>query len=139
MKNSYTENLGCFGSRERHMAAELLAASLPDNFCNSGVRVAMNMSSGYVFLVNDDYQVAMMNGDTLQVFHTTPYHGFEGFIEDLIAENDPDDMNAEDANYIVEQAETELIELPEKWYAYWLYVNQKETKWDRKVNDDETV
>ena len=65
--------------------------------------------------------------------------GFEGFIEDLIAENDPDDMNAEDANYIVEQAETELIELPEKWYAYWLYVNQKETKWDRKVNDDETV
>ena len=139
MENYYTENLADFGSRERHMAAELLAASLPDNFYNKGVKVAMNMSSGYVFLVNDDYQVAMMNGDTLQVFHTTPYDGLEGFIEDLISENDPDDMNAEDANYIVEQAETELIELPTKWYAYWLYMNQKETKWDRKVNDDETV
>lgn len=126
MQNYYTENLADFGSRERHMAAELLAASLPHNFYNGGVRVAFNALSGYVFLVNDDYQVAMMNGDTLQVFHTTPYHGFEGFIEDLIAEYNPDDMNAEDANYIVEQAETELIELPAKWYAYWLYMNQAE-------------
>ena len=58
----YTENLAEFGSRERAIAGELLSLPLPDNFGTTGVRVVFNKNSGFVFLVNDDYQCAMMNG-----------------------------------------------------------------------------
>ena len=127
MINYYTENLADFGYRERQLAGELLQARLPDNFYNSGVRIGFNKNSGYVFLTNDDYQVAMFNGDELALFHTTSYSGLEGFIEDLIADYDPKDINEEDANYIIEQAEAEGVkELPSAWYAFGLYKKQKE-------------
>lgn len=112
---SYTENLAQFGVRERHIAAELLSQPLPDNFSDSGVRVAFNMNSGYVFLVNDDYQCAMMNGDKLEIFHSTPYEGHEGFLSDLLDEYSPDDLNSEDADYLRDAAEDEGVTLPEAW------------------------
>ncbi len=59
MSDFYTEDLAEFGSRERKMAAELLSQPLPDNFSTDGVRVAFNKNSGFVFLVNDDYQCAI--------------------------------------------------------------------------------
>ena len=111
----YTEDLADFGSRERAMAAELLAKPLPETFTDDGVKLAMNRNSGYVFLVNSDYQCAMMNGDKLQVFHSTPYSGLEGFIEDLLTENDPDEIHHEDAEYIRDMAEAEGVELPDNW------------------------
>jgi hypothetical protein len=116
--NFYTENLADFGSRERAMAGELLSADLPRNFNAVGVRVAMNMNSGYVFLVNDDYQVAMMNGYHMAIFHTTPYHGHEGFLEDLLNELHPDDLNQEDIDYILRESEIEHIDLPIIWQNY---------------------
>ena len=116
--NFYTENLADFGSRERAMAGELLSADLPRNFNAEGVRVAMNMNSGYVFLVNDDYQVAMMNGYHMAIFHTTPYHGHEGFLEDLLNELHPDDLNQEDIDYILRESEIEHIDLPVIWQYY---------------------
>jgi hypothetical protein len=116
--NFYTENLADFGSRERAMAGELLSADLPRNFNGSGVRVAFNMNSGYVFLVNDDYQVAMMNGYHMAIFHTTPYHGHEGFLEDLLNELTPDELNQEDIDYILREVEIENIDLPEIWQKY---------------------
>ena len=70
--NAYTENLADFGAREREMAAKLLAAGLPDGFNDGGVKLAFNRNSGYVFLVNEDYQVAMMNGGNMQLFHSLP-------------------------------------------------------------------
>ena len=105
MSDFYTEDLAEFGSRERLMAGELLSADLPRNFNGSGVRVAFNKNSGYVFLVNDDYQCAMMNGYHMAIFHNTPYHGHEGFIEDLLNEYKPDELNEEDINYILENCE----------------------------------
>lgn len=116
--NFYTENLADFGSRERAMAGELLSADLPRNFNAVGVRVAMNMNSGYVFLVNDDFQVAMMNGYHMAIFHTTPYHGHEGFLEDLLNELHPDDLNQEDIDYILRESEIESLDLPEVWQNY---------------------
>lgn len=116
--NFYTENLADFGSRERAMAGELLSADLPRNFNAVGVRVAMNMNSGYVFLVNDDFQVAMMNGYHMAIFHTTPYHGHEGFLEDLLNELHPDDLNQEDIDYILRESEIESLNLPEVWQNY---------------------
>jgi len=43
----------------------------------------MNIQSGYVFLTNSEFQVAMMNGDKLEVFYTDFETGEEGFLEDL--------------------------------------------------------
>ena len=111
----YTEDLADFGSRERSMAAELLACRLPEGFSDDGVKLAMNRNSGFVFLVNADYQCAMMNGDELQIFHTTPYSGLEGFIVDLLDENKPDELNSDDAEYIRDAAEAECVDLPEAW------------------------
>jgi hypothetical protein len=113
--DTYTENLADFGTRERRMAAELLAADFPFTFSDDGVRVAMNQNSGFVFLVNNDYQCAMMNGDTMEIFHSTPYDGHEGFLSDLLDEYGPDDLNSEDADYLRDAAEAEGIELPESW------------------------
>jgi hypothetical protein len=126
MTNYYTENMADFGSRERHMAAEILSKDFPHGFYDEGVRIAFNMSSGYVFLTNDDYQVAMLNGDKLALWHSTPYSGLEGFIEDLIAEHSPNDINSEDADYIIERAQEELIELPSTWFSYHLFKSNKE-------------
>jgi hypothetical protein len=126
MENYYTENLAGFGYRERDLASDLLKASLPDNFYDQGVKVAFNAMSGYVFLTNDDYQVAMFNGDKLALWHSTPYSGLEGFIDELISENEPNDINSEDADYIIEAAQNELVELPASWYSYWLFKTQKE-------------
>ena len=89
MQNVYTENLSDIITfdRERALAIELLQAwgeqGLPDDFYEEGVKVAFNRNSGYVFLVNDEYQCAMMNGDKLEIHYTSPYDGHEGFIDEL--------------------------------------------------------
>ena len=103
MQDFYTEDLGKFGHRERVELEKILHAwneyGLPDGFEYDNVRPAFNMNSGYVFLVNNCYQVAMLNGEKLEIWHTTPYDGHEGFIEDL-TELDPDTLNSEDIEYI---------------------------------------
>jgi hypothetical protein len=114
----YTENLAEFGSRELKMAGELLQADFPENFSNDGVRIAFNKMSGNVFLVNDEYQVAMFNGNDLELFHNTPYDGLEGFVIDLLDEHSPEDLHYEDAIYIYTQAVQEGIELPENWAKF---------------------
>lgn len=89
MINVYTENLNDIISndRERALAIELLQAwgeqGLPSDFYEEGVKLAFNRNSGNVFLVNEDYQCAMMNDGILESFYTSPYHGHEGFINDL--------------------------------------------------------
>lgn len=81
-----TTNLADFGSRERNMLIELLQAwrdqGLPDDFYEEDVVAMMNRNSGCVFLTNSDYQVAMMNGDKLEIWHNCPNCGHEGFEED---------------------------------------------------------
>lgn len=114
----YTENLADFGSREREMAGELLSNRYPSSFSTDGVRVAFNMYSGYVFLVNNDHQIAMMNGDVMEIFHSTPYHGHEGFLEDLLNELNPNELNQEDIDYLLRESEIENLDLPEVWQKY---------------------
>lgn len=85
-----TTDLSKFGYREKKMAADLLNAmcdgALPADFENNEVTVMMNTSSGNVFLTNSEYQVAMMNGDKLESFYSSPYKGIEGFYDDLLDE-----------------------------------------------------
>jgi len=120
--SNYTEDLAEFGWTEKQEAGRLLQAYLPYGFYNEGVRVGFNKMSGYVFLVNDDYQCAMFNGDNVEIFHSTPYHSHEGFISDLIIELDPDDLNQEDIDYILQYAILESIDIPvsDKWFAHYL-------------------
>jgi hypothetical protein len=119
MQDYYTENLADFGFREIRMLRDTLTAwlenGLPEGFWHEGVKPAMNRNSGYVFLTNDDYQVAMLSEDSLQIFHSLPYGGAEGFLSDLIEENNPDDLHADDVEYILNAAETAGIELPLPW------------------------
>jgi len=86
VKDPTTTDLACFGSRERWMLVELLTAwdkhGLPIDFYDDEVRPMMNRNSGNVFLTNLEYQVAMMNGDKLEIWHHCGNYGHEGFHED---------------------------------------------------------
>ncbi len=86
----YTENLsdilGC--SREREMVRDILNAwgnhGLPVDFYNDGVKIGFNKQSGNVFLVNSDYQCCMVVDGKLESFYVSPYHGIEGFFDELV-------------------------------------------------------
>lgn len=80
-----TTDLADFGFRELRMAAELLTAycKTPPDFLGDGVRLMMNTHSGCVFLTDEDYSVAMMNGGSLDQWHVCPECGAEGFAEDM--------------------------------------------------------
>lgn len=131
----YTENLADFGFREIKMLRDILDAwvekGLPDTFYQNNVRAAFNRNSGYVFLVNEDYQTAMMNGDELEIYHCTPYRGHEGFLSDLLNEYEPDDMHADDVEYVLQMAKSEGVDLPESWA-------KQQDGWDAEDEDDMT-
>jgi len=82
-----TSDFARFGARERKMTEELLKAwrgqGLPEDFEDDQVTIAMNTHSGYVFITNSEYQVAMLNGDILESFYSCPECGHEGFLEDM--------------------------------------------------------
>lgn len=103
MDHGYTENLAEFGYRERELLVALLDEwnknGLPNGFEYDNVRPAFNANSGNVFLVNDSYQVAMLNEDTLEIWHILPYSGEEGFLDDLL-ELDQESMHADDIDYL---------------------------------------
>ena len=79
---TYTEDFADFGYREQEEAKNLFQAwresGLPIDFENNGVKIAFNMNSGYVFLTNSEYQVAMCetnehNKLELYSFYSSPY------------------------------------------------------------------
>ena len=104
--NVTTTNFADFGWRERRMAADLLVASceqgFPDDFDDEGVEIMMNRNSGNVFFTNSEYQVCMLNGDDLESFYSTPYHGHEGFAEELqeMFEEEGDSWNQADIDFL---------------------------------------
>jgi hypothetical protein len=87
-----TENLADFRSRERGMLLDILQAwekdGLPEDFHQDEVRPMMNRNSGHVFLINSEYQTAMMNGDKLEIWHYCSNCGHEGFVEDCKINDD---------------------------------------------------
>ena len=106
---TYTEDLADFGYREQEEAKNLFQAwresGLPVDFWNNGVKIGFNMNSGYVFLTNSDYQVAMCTTneqDQLELysFYTSPYEGKEGSFDDLLEEYK--EMHPEDQKWFQE-------------------------------------
>lgn len=79
-----TVDLGAFGSRELRMAAEILTAFCKDRAnLGDGVTLNFNRHSGCVFLADEDFNTAMMNGDRLEAWYSCPECGEEGFLEDV--------------------------------------------------------
>ena len=109
---SYTEDLAAFGYREQRAAQDLFEAwklnGLPVDFWNSGVKIGFNMNSGYVFLTNSEYQVAMCTTneqDQLELYsyYSSPYEGKEGSFDELLEEYE--DMHPEDQEWFREIAD----------------------------------
>ncbi len=90
MRKITTTDFSKFGYRERKLAENLLKAwneqGLPEDFYNDQVTIMFNTHSGFVFLTNAEFQVAMINGDWLESFYTDPETGEEGFKEELSEE-----------------------------------------------------
>ena len=124
--NGYTEKLEDFGHIQLDTAKDLFTAwkynGLPKDFEDDGVKVAFNSNSGYVFLTNSEYQVAMVEIDqkknnddptryNLYSFYTSPYEGREGSFEDLLDEYN--DMHKEDKEWfeVVAKNNSRLNEL----------------------------
>lgn len=87
MNDITTTDFAKFGPRERHMAIELLEASVkqgfPEEFIEEEITIMLNFNSGYVFFANIKCQVAMLNGDNLEIFYSCPGCGNEGFAEEM--------------------------------------------------------
>lgn len=81
--NENTQDISKFGFIERQEAARLLSALGTHHDKTDGmgddVAVEFNPNSGNVFLVDGDYNVAMMNGNELETFYSCPQCGNEGF------------------------------------------------------------
>ena len=77
-------DLSQFGYRELGLAAELLKAYADHgaDFLGDGIKICFNTQSGYVFLSDEDCNVAMINGDRLEQFFSCPNCGNEGFKEE---------------------------------------------------------
>jgi hypothetical protein len=67
IENMNTQNLSNFGYRELEIASKLLRAltenewNSKDDVMGNEVRLEFNPQSGYVFLTDEDYNVAMLN------------------------------------------------------------------------------
>lgn len=96
-----TTNLAQFGARElsevRDLLNAMLTTGLPSDFSNNEVVPMFNMSSGYVFLTNSDFEVCMVVDGKLESFYTSPYEGLEGFYSDL--KEQYEEMNEEDKEW----------------------------------------
>lgn len=114
--DSYTEDFAdiCSCSRERQILIDIMRAwgdhGLPDDFSDDKVRPAFNRNSGHVFLVNDDYQVAMLRDGRLESWYSCPYHGEEGFFDDLVRQYGQ--MHQEDQEYVRQLAEVRGESIP---------------------------
>lgn len=82
-----TQDLSKFGYVELAEAAKLLTAYCDPNqdtdFLDEGIAIEFNSNSGCVFLIDQEYNVGMMNGDDLEQWLNCPECGEEGFLEDM--------------------------------------------------------
>ena len=87
-----TRDLSQFGYRELDSAGELLKALKSDKdkteYLDHPLSIEFNPNSGNVFLVDEDCNVAMMNGEYLKDWFSCPICGHEGFKEEMPHEGD---------------------------------------------------
>lgn len=82
-----TRDLMDFGTRELRLAARLLSLlrTAQDRTMRLGEKVTpeLNPDSGYVFLIDSDFNVAMVKDGALEDWTTCCECGAEGFISDM--------------------------------------------------------
>lgn len=82
-----TRDLMDFGTKELRLAGRLLSLlrTSSDHTMRLGDKVTpeMNFDSGYVFLIDSDFNVAMVNGDRLEDWLMCQQCATEGFVSDL--------------------------------------------------------
>ena len=79
-----TQDLSKFGYVELEESGKLLTAYCNDtNILDDGVKLEFNPNSGNVFLVDEEFNIAMFNDGELQRWHYCPICGHEGFKEDM--------------------------------------------------------
>jgi hypothetical protein len=98
--------------RETYLQDELLKlyrsnsfTTLARNTFGELKRVGFNPNSGDVWLEDEDYNVLMVNNGKLDLFINTPYGGIEGFLSDILDENNLNDLHEEDKAYLLELKE----------------------------------
>jgi hypothetical protein len=104
-----TTDLSQFGYRELREVKDILVAwldgsGLPEDFYEDEVTFMFNQNSGNVFLTNSEYQVAMLYGNKLESFYSSPYKGLEGFFIELLDEYEY--MHHEDKEWFEELAKS---------------------------------
>lgn len=92
-----TQDLSKFGYRELKMAAELLTAYCENPNILQGDNIAIEFNPN---LVDDNYDVAMMNGDTLEQWFYCHYCGYEGFLEDMKEHGPLEELDSECIEYL---------------------------------------
>lgn len=121
--SNYSElDLSGFGYRELGILAELLN-SYSDRKLSRVAEIrfgdlktaGFNPNSGFVFLVDENYNCLMENGGELDLFISTPYEGKEGFLNELLIEYSPDDLHREDVEYIRELLKDYSEDIPTAW------------------------
>lgn len=94
--------LAGFGYREMALAGQILkeiSNGLPEGFEPDGLAIELNPLSGEVYLINSSYQMAALNGDSLERYYILPNSGEEGFLDEL-KELDLNELHYEDAEYL---------------------------------------
>lgn len=143
MNYSNTQDLGKFGHRELHEAEQLLNAynnkrwsskEQEEDFWGDGVAVEFNPYSGLVFLVNKEYQVAVIGHldskerPVLEMFYTCSECGNEGTLSDGF--KDGCDCN----HFAIEEQEEEEEEVDEEQLATEFFLWLREQVAGDKIN-----
>jgi len=91
------KDLSKLGYREVYILADLLKeyAKGDCDFLGDNVTWEYNPHSDNLFLIDEEYNVAMMNGDKLEQWHNCPNCGAEGFLSEgeLIFSEDGETCN----------------------------------------------
>lgn len=122
-------NLSNFGNRELLLTSQILKlyadgdlTRLAFDFFGSLQSVEFNSSSGYVYLVDEDYNCLAFNPEVeeLDLWITLPF-GSEGFLNDLIAEADKLCEEDQDSlsNYLDYMSPEQILEFNSRcWCVY---------------------
>ena len=78
-----TQDLSKLGRLELHELGNLIRAYAQNMvILEDNVKWMFDPSSGHVFLIDEDYSIAMMNGHNLERWLDCPTCGAEGFLSD---------------------------------------------------------
>ena len=94
-----TNQLSKFGFHEFELAKQLFSQvvenGFPPLYNEDGLELLFNTSTGDVYFENNEGLRCMINTrhDCLDIYYSTPYSNYEGFIDDLIEQYDDEKEN----------------------------------------------